>query len=418
MTETGLVDVVDDAQVSGASGWDRDHVMRTYSRQPVQFVRGEGSWLVGDDGRRYLDCLSGIAVCAVGHSHPRLVDAIQKQAAELIHVSNLYLTAPQARLARRLIELSDFERVFFCNSGAEANEAAIKLARKYGRSAGGDSKVQIVTAEKSFHGRTLAAVTATGQPKYSEPFAPLPPGFLHVPYNDPDALRAAVGAQTCAILLEPIQGEGGIHPADLGYMRLARELADQFGALLIVDEVQTGMGRTGKMWAYRHYGVLPDVMTLAKGLGGGVPIGACLARGVAAEVLQPGDHGSTFAGNPLATAAANAVLDILAEEGLVREAQRKGEALHAGIRRLGESFPELVGAPRGMGLMVGVAVRKPVARRIVARALEHGLVVNATSDDTLRLLPPLTITDAEIDEALVRLGRALADVEKEITDAV
>lgn len=401
----------------GAKSWDRDHVMRTYARQPVEFVRGEGSWLFDADGKRYLDCLSGIAVCAVGHSHPRFVEALRKQAGELVHVSNLYLTAPQAALARRLVELSDFERVFFCNSGAEANEAAIKLARKYGRSVGGDSKVEIVTARKSFHGRTLAAVTATGQPKYSEPFAPLPPGFVHVPFNDPDALRVAVGERTCAILLEPIQGEGGIHPADREYLGLARELADQYGALLMVDEVQTGMGRTGKMWAYRHYGVVPDVMTLAKGLGGGVPIGACLARGAAADVLQPGDHGSTFAGNPLAAAAAHAVLDILADEGLVPAAERKGDRFRDGIRRLQGTFPDIVGDPRGMGLMLGVAVLKPVARRIVAAALERGLVINATSDDTLRLLPPLTISDAEIDEALVRLGEALSDVVKEDTHA-
>ena len=392
--------------------WDRNHVMRTYARQPVRFERGEGAWLFDSEGKRYLDFLSGIAVCSVGHAHPVMVKALQRQAAELIHVSNLYLTAPQARLARRLVELSDFERVFFCNSGAEANEAAIKLARKFGRTTGGDSKTGIVTARGSFHGRTLAAVTATGQPKYSEPFAPLPAGFAYVPYNDVDALRAAVGPDTCAILLEPIQGEGGIHPATPEYLAAARELADRHGALLIMDEVQTGMGRTGKLWAYQRYGVIPDVLTSAKGLGGGVPIGACLARGAAADVLVPGDHGSTFAGNPLSAAAANAVLDILADERLCDNALRTGESLARALRALGERHPDTLGEPRGMGLMVGVAVKRPVARAIVAAALRHGLVINATSDDTLRLLPPLTIGPEEVDEAVARLDKAIRDVEE------
>ncbi|MFM7320743.1 MAG: aspartate aminotransferase family protein, partial [Armatimonadota bacterium] len=353
-------------ELDGVEAWDANHVMRTYARQPVRFERGEGAWLFDAAGERYLDFLSGIAVCSVGHSHPVLVRAVQRQAAQLIHVSNLYLTAPQALLARRLVELSDFERVFFCNSGAEANEAAIKLARKFGRTTGGVSKTGIVTARGSFHGRTLAAVTATGQPKYSEPFAPLPAGFTYVPFNDADALRAAVGPDTCAILLEPIQGEGGIRPADPDYLRTARELADTHGALLIFDEVQTGMGRTGRIWAYQRYGVVPDVLTSAKGLGGGVPIGACLARGAAAEVLVPGDHGSTFAGNPLAAAAANAVLDIIADERLCENAVRTGDTLFRGLRALSERHPETIGEPRGMGLMVGVEVKRPVARRIVA----------------------------------------------------
>lgn len=388
---------------SDARQWDRAHVMRTYARQEVEFVRGDGAHLYDAQGREYLDFLSGIAVCAVGHAHPTLTRAIQEQAATLLHVSNLYLTQPQARLARRLIELSDFERVFFCNSGAEANEAAIKIARKR-------SKGKIVTAKNSFHGRTLAAVTATGQPKYSEPFAPLPPGFVHVPFNDVAALAEQVDDTTAAILLEPIQGESGVWPATPEYLRAARELADRHGALLIFDEVQTGMGRTGRLWAYQRYGVVPDVMTLAKGLGGGVPIGACLARGAAAETLVPGDHGSTFAGNPLATAAANAVLDILADERLVENAEVIGAYLAEQIRGLSQRHPETIGAPRGMGLMVGIEVRRPVARQIVAAALARGLVINATGDDALRLLPPLIVGKADVDEAIRRLEAAIGDL--------
>jgi predicted acetylornithine/succinylornithine family transaminase len=289
-----------------AKTWDDAHVMTTYARQPVEFVRGEGTHLYDADGREYLDFLSGIAVCTVGHSHPVLTKALHDQAATLLHVSNLYLTEPQARLARRLVELSDFERVFFCNSGAEANEAALKIARKFGRTTGGEQKTGIVTATNSFHGRTIATVTATGQPKYSKDFAPLPAGFSYVPFNDIEALRDAVTHDTAAIMLEPIQGEGGIRMATREYLQAAREIADAHGALLIFDEVQTGVGRTGNLWAYQRSGVVPDVMTLAKGLGGGVPIGACLARGAAAETLKPGDHGSTFAGNPLAAAAGNA----------------------------------------------------------------------------------------------------------------
>ena len=394
-----------------AKAWDTAHVMTTYTRQPVEFVRGEGSYLIDAAGKRYLDLLSGIAVCSVGHSHPYLTRALQEQAATLLHVSNLYLTEPQARLARRLVELSDFERVFFCNSGAEANEAAIKIARKFGRSRGGDDKTEILSARNSFHGRTLATVTATGQPKYSEPFAPLPPNFTHVPFNDVTALRAAVTDKTAAILLEPIQGEGGILPADAEYLRAARELADRFDALLIFDEVQTGMGRTGRLWAYQNYGVVPDVMTLAKGLGGGIPIGACLARGVAAETFKPGDHGSTFAGNPLAATAANAVLDILADDDLAGNARRIGELFEKRISELSAKYPTVVGPVRGMGLMLGVQLRKPIAREIVAAALSQGLILNAIGDSTLRLLPPLTISAGEVESGIALLEKAIQSVE-------
>ena len=398
MTET----IQNTETMSDAARWDTDHVMTTYSRQPAEFVRGEGSYLFDLAENKYLDLLAGIAVCSVGHSHPYLTKAIQEQAATLIHTSNIYLTQPQAKLARRLVELSHFERVFFCNSGAEAIEASIKLARKYGRGIS-ENKIRFVSANNSFHGRTLAAVTATGQPKYHDPFAPLPQGFDYVPFNDLAALESVVTEETCAILLEPIQGEGGIRPATPEYLKKARELADKHGALLIFDEVQTGVGRTGRLWAYQNYGVVPDVMTLAKGLGGGVPIGACLARGVAAETLKPGDHGSTFAGNPLATAAANAVLDILADERLCENALLIGQKLWLGFLALGDKFPEVVGAPRGMGLMLGLEIIPPVAREIVKFGLAHGLVLNATDDHTLRFVPPLTLSAFEADEALIRL---------------
>ncbi len=398
---------------SAAQTWDRAHVMTTYARQPVEFVRGEGATLYDADGKAYLDFLSGIAVCSVGHCHPYLTRALQAQAATLLHVSNLYLTEGQARLARRLVELSDMERVFFCNSGAEANEAAIKLARKYGRTTGGDAKTNIVTALQSFHGRTLAAVTATGQPKYSAPFAPLPGGFSYVPFNDLDALEAAVTDETCAIMLEPIQGEGGVRSATREYLEAARRIADRHKALLIFDEVQTGMGRTGSLWAYQQYGVVPDVMTLAKGLGGGVPIGACLACGVAAETLKPGDHGSTFAGNPLAAAAANAVLDILADERLTENARCVGAYITDRVAEMAAQLPDVVGPVRGMGLMLAIPIAPPIARRIVADCLANGLVVNATDDHTIRLLPPLTITERDADRAIMILQNVITAIVSE-----
>ena len=395
---------------TSAKQWDAAHVMTTYSRQPAEFVRGDGVRLFDTDGREYLDFLAGIAVCSVGHNHPYLTRAIQTQAAQLLHVSNIYLTENQARLARRLVELSDFERVFFANSGAEANEAAIKLARKWGRTTGGDNKTNIVTAQNSFHGRTLATITATGQPKYSAAFAPLPAGFDYVPFNNIAALTEAVNENTCAILLEPIQGEGGVIPASPAYLHAARALADKSGALLLFDEVQTGMGRVGKLWAYQRYGVVPDVLTSAKGLGGGIPIGACLARGAAADVLQPGDHGSTFGGNPLSCAAANAVLDIIADENLLANARKIGTFLTQKLADLHARHPDLVGQARGMGLMLGVELQKPIARKVVAAALERGLILNATSDTTLRFLPPLILSEADANAGMTLLESALASV--------
>ncbi len=398
-TQTGQIAPAVDAAAVRAQ--DKAHVMHTYARLPVTFVRGQGARLWDAEGREYLDFLAGIAVNGVGHCHPALVKAIQEQAATLIHTSNLYHTAPQALLAQKLAEISDFSRVFFCNSGAEANEAAIKIARKHGKQVGGDSKYHLITAQNSFHGRTLATVTATGQPKYQAPFTPLVPGFSHVPFNDIEALEAAVTEDTCAVMLEPIRGEGGVYLAHRPYLEAARRICDKVGALLIFDEVQTGVGRTGKWWAYQHYDVVPDMMTLAKSLGGGVPIGACLARGAATETLVPGDHGSTFAGSPLAASAALAVLQTIESEHLLANAHAMGEYF---IHRLGE--PALRGKIkdiRGMGLMVGVTLTTPDAKRVQAEALERGLIINAIGDDILRFLPPLIITQSDIDQAMTVL---------------
>ena len=401
--DTGhIAPAVDAAEIMAL---DDANIMHTYARLPVTFVRGLGATLWDADGKEYLDYLAGIAVNGVGHCHPRVVQAIQEQAATLIHTSNLYHTVPQARLAAKLVSISEFERVFFCNSGAEANEAAIKIARKHGKVMGGEGKFGIVTANRSFHGRTLATVTATAQPKYQAPFTPLPAGFHYVPYNDIAALEAAVTDQTCAVLLEPIQGEGGVYPAHKPYLEAARALCDKHGALLMFDEVQTGVGRTGRWWAYEHYGVVPDVMTLAKSLGGGVPIGACLARGAAAETLVPGDHGSTFAGNPLAARAALAVLETVEEEHLLANAHAMGEYL---VHRLNEPvLRDKIADIRAVGLMIGVELREPIAKRVQKDALERGLILNAIGDTVLRLLPPLIITQADIDRAMEILKAVL-----------
>lgn len=402
-TDTGqIAPAVDAGEITAL---DDAHVMHTYARLPVTFVRGLGARLWDADGKEYLDFLAGIAVNGVGHCHPRVVAAIQEQAATLIHTSNLYHTVPQARLAAKLTEISDMERVFFCNSGAEANEAALKIARKHGKVVGGEGKFGVVTAHRSFHGRTLATVTATAQPKYQAPFTPLPAGFSYVPFNDIAALEAAVSEDTCAVLLEPIQGEGGVFPADRAYLEAARLLCDKHNALLIFDEVQTGVGRTGHWWAYQHYGVVPDVMTLAKSLGGGVPIGACLARGAAAETLVPGDHGSTFAGNPLAARAALAVLETVEEEHLLANAHAMGEYF---MRRLGDpSLRSKIAEVRGLGLMIGVELSRPDAKRVLADALARGLIVNAVGDHILRFLPPLIVTRDDIDRAMEVLTAVL-----------
>ncbi|HYI98080.1 MAG TPA: acetylornithine/succinylornithine family transaminase [Thermoleophilaceae bacterium] len=368
-------------------------VIGTYARNPVEFVRGEGTRLWDDAGNEYLDFLAGISVVQIGHCHPQLVNAVCEQAARLMHVGNLFYTAPGIELAQRLSERALGGKAFLCNSGAEAIECALKLARR--RKAGGD----FVVLEHGFHGRTMGALSATPQEAKQAPFAPLVPGFGAVPRNDAKALTDAVTDRTAAVLLEPIQGESGIHPIDEEVLAAARAACDAHDALLIFDEIQCGMGRTGDFWAWQDSGVRPDVMTVAKGLGGGLPIGACLTTPEQADVLQPGDHGSTFAGGPVVTAAAHAVLDVVDAEDFLQAVRAKGERLQTGVASLGLQV-------RGRGLMVGFYVDEAPA--VAARLLtEQRLVVHATGPDTIRLLPPLTVSDAEIDTAVERIGAAL-----------
>src|SRR5712692_8770128 len=367
------------------------YLMQVGRRLPVTFVRGQGCLVYDDAGNEYLDLVAGIAVNLLGHAHTEVAGAVATQAKTLIHTSNLYFTQPQVELARRLVELSFPSRVFFCNSGAEANEAAIKIARKWGaRNRAGAP--QIITTLGSFHGRTLATITAGGQPKYSDPFKPLPEGFVHVPYNDPDAIQGATSARTVAVMLEPVMGEIGVVPAKPGYLEGVRRWCDDQGLLLILDEVQTGLGRTGRWFAHQHHGITPDVMTLAKGLGGGVPIGACLAA-PKADVFEPGDHGSTFGGNPLACAAALAVLTVIERDGLVGHAAEMGEHLGQLLNGLGAQ------ESRGLGLMRAVEFEEPRAKPFQQACLDAGLVVNAVDDHIVRFVPPLIITAAEIDRA-------------------
>lgn len=391
--------------------WDAQYVMHTYARLPLVFVRGEGARLWDADGKEYLDFLAGIAVDSLGHCHPNVVQAIQKQAATLIHTSNLYFTAPQAQLAKKLCEISGMEKVFFCNSGAEANEAALKIARKHGKKAESDGKFKIVTATGSFHGRTMATVTATAQPKYQDPFRPLVPGFEYVPFNDVDALAKLITDETCAVMLEPIQGESGINVATTEFLQAARELCDRVGALLILDEVQSGVGRTGRWWAHEGSGITPDIITVAKGLGGGVPIGCCLARGEAAVTLVPGDHGSTFAGNPLAASAALAVIETIEQDKLRDNANRVGAYFMDRLRN--SAFAGALTDVRGQGLMVGAQIGQPVAKGIAGEALKRGLVLNAVGDHILRFLPPLVVTERDVDEAVDILVQAFAVVLEE-----
>jgi predicted acetylornithine/succinylornithine family transaminase len=367
------------------------YLMQTGRRLPVTFVRGRGCLVYDDAGREYLDLVAGIAVNLLGHSHPDVVAAVSKQAGELIHTSNLYFTQPQVELAQRLVELSFPSRVFLCNSGAEANEAAIKIARKWG-ARNRDGAFEIITTTGSFHGRTLATVTAGGQPRYSDPFKPLPGGFLHVAYNDIDAIESATTDKTVAVMLEPVMGEIGIVPAAPGYLKRVREWCDKKNLLLILDEVQTGLGRTGRWFAHQHAGITPDVMTLAKGLGGGIPIGACLANS-RADVFEPGDHGSTFGGNPLACAAAATVLQVIGRDGLVGHAAEMGELLNASIGDLGAK------EVRGVGLMQAFEFEEAKAKPFQQACLEAGLIVNAVDDHSIRLVPPLIITAKEIDRA-------------------
>ena len=378
---------------------EHQYLMGTFKRLPVTFVEGRGVTVRDTEGREYIDMVAGIAVNALGHAHPAVAQALADQAGRLIHTSNLYYSEPQVALAGKLVQLSFPSRVFFANSGAEANEAAIKLARKWGK-VRGDGAFEIITTDGSFHGRTLATVTAGGKETYSTPFAPLPPGFVHVPYGDLTAVQAATGKDTVAVMLEPIMGEVGVIPPPAGYLEGVRAWCDECDLLLILDEIQTGIGRTGRWFAHQHHGILPDVMTLAKALGGGVPIGACLAA-PRADVFEPGDHGSTFGGNPLACAAGVAVLRTMEEEGLVGHAAEMGELLHASLHEL-----KGVTQVRGRGLMQAFVLEQPVAKDFQSRCLAEGVIVNAVDDETVRLVPPLVISADEIERAVAAMKRA------------
>ncbi|MEK7273181.1 MAG: acetylornithine transaminase [Nitrospirota bacterium] len=378
------------------------YLMQTYARQPISIVRGRGAKVYDMEGREYIDFVGGIAVNILGHGHPDLVQAIQRQAAQLIHVSNLYYTEPQVRLAQMLVDHSCADRVFFCNSGAEANEAAIKLARRYGHEKHGANRFEIITMKNSFHGRTMATLTATGQEKVQKGFEPLVPGFVYAPFNDFAALESLVTDKTTAIMLEPIQGEGGVHVADQAYLKNLRELCTQKDILLIFDEVQTGMGRTGTLFAYEQLGVEPDIMTLAKGLGGGMPIGACLAKDAVAAVFTAGTHASTFGGNPLACAAGLAVCRILIEGRVLEQARRMGDYLAKGLADFKDRH-RAVRDVRGLGLLQGLEVEID-AKAVVADCLTRGVLVNATSERVLRFVPPLIIAQAEIDRVLETLS--------------
>jgi acetylornithine/N-succinyldiaminopimelate aminotransferase len=382
------------------------YLMQTYARWPLAIARGRGCKVYDMEGREYLDFVGGIAVNVLGHCHPDLVAAIQKQAQQLLHTSNLYYTEPQVNLAKALVARSFADRAFFCNSGAEANEAAIKLARRYAHQKYGPDRFEIITMQQSFHGRTMATLTATGQEKVQKGFEPLLPGFVTVPFNDFPAVERAMTPATAAVLLEPVQGEGGVRVADRAYLQALRDLCRQRDILLIFDEVQTGMGRTGTLFAYEQLGVEPDVMTLAKGLGGGVPIGACLATDAVAAAFTPGTHASTFGGNPLACAAALAVLRVLVEGRVLEHGRQMGDYLAKGLTDLKERLP-IVKDARGLGLLQGLELTvdgKPVA----ADCLAQGILINCTMDRVLRFIPPLIITQRDIDRLLETLSSALA----------
>ncbi len=381
-------------------------LMETYNRLPVTFARGQGVWLTDTDGKRYLDAVAGIAVCSLGHAHPAVTQALCEQAGKLVHTSNLYAIAHQQQLGEQLVQLAGMDRVFFANSGAEANEAAIKLARLHGRKKE-VTKPTIVVMDSSFHGRTMATLTATGNRKVQAGFEPLVPGFVRVPYGDMQALEtaAANNPDIVAVLVEPIQGEGGVKIPPLDYLQKIRALCDAQDWLMMLDEIQTGMGRTGKMFAFQHAGITPDVMTLAKALGNGVPIGACLAKGEAAELFGPGNHGSTFGGNPLACAAALSVLKTMTETRLWEQADRLGEHLLAGFN---SSLAQQAGVTeiRGVGAMIGIELDRPCGE-LVGRALAQGLLINVTADTVVRLLPPLVMNTEEADQLIRELSQLI-----------
>ncbi|WP_339075008.1 acetylornithine transaminase [Teredinibacter turnerae] len=367
-------------------------LMNTYGERTTTLVKGDGAYLWDSEGNRYLDALSGIAVCGLGYNHPAVTRAIAEQAEKLIHCSNLYLIEPQQALGQMLVDTSGMEKVFFSNSGAEANEAALKIARKFGQQKG-ISHPHVITADRSFHGRTMATLSATGNTKVKQGFEPLVEGFSHVPYNDVDAIKAAATTSTVAIMVEPVQGEGGVNVPAPDYLNALRELCDSNDWLLILDEIQTGNGRTGRFFAYQHNNILPDVVTTAKGLGNGVPIGACLARGKAAEILQPGNHGSTFGGNPLVCNAGLAATKTLLEQDLMARAAALGEMMLTQFRETLSDVACVVDI-RGKGLMIGIELDQPCGD-LVAQAKQKGVLINVTAGNTIRLLPPLIISDEQ-----------------------
>lgn len=402
------------ASNSGPAKGPSPAVMGTYARQNVVFAKGEGAWLETETGERYLDFASGIAVNALGHAHPRLVAALTEQAGKLWHTSNLYRVAGQEKLAARLVASTFADKVFFCNSGAEACEGAIKAARRYHFVTGHPERWRIVTCLGSFHGRTLATLAAAGNPKYLEGFGPEAPGFDHVPYGDLEAVEAAIGPETAAVMIEPVQGEGGVNVGSSDYLKGLRALCDEAGILLVLDEVQTGVGRSGKLFSHEWAGITPDIMAVAKGIGGGFPLGAVLATEAAAAGLTPGTHGSTFGGNPLATAVGDALLEVVLEPGFLEAVQQKALRLRQSLARLQDQFPDLVLDVRGQGLLTGIKLAVAPAEVVAAALAERVLVVGA-GDNVVRVLPPLIVADHEISEGVERLSRALTHVSKSKT---
>jgi acetylornithine/N-succinyldiaminopimelate aminotransferase len=380
-------------------------LLPNYARAELAFERGEGAWLWTVDGRRFLDFGSGIATASLGHGHPHLSKAIAEQAAKVMHVSNLYRIPGAERLAQRLVDATFADSVFFCNSGAEANEGMIKMMRRAMFDAGKPERFRFVVFEGAFHGRTLATLAATGNAKYLEGFGPVVEGFDQVPFNNMNAVRNAIGPATAGIIVEPIQGEGGVRPADMQFLRDLRAVCDEYGLILGMDEVQSGMGRTGKLFAHEWAGIVPDVMSAAKGIGGGFPLGAVLATEKFAKALKPGTHGTTFGGNPLACAAGNAVLDVILAPGFLEDVERKGRKLRAEMDKLAREFPQVYEDARGMGLLQGLKCVLPQAE-VQAACVAEGLMAITAGENVLRLAPPLVITDADLDEAMAMLRRA------------
>jgi predicted acetylornithine/succinylornithine family transaminase len=382
-----------------------EYIINTYGERPISIVRGEGAYVWDAEGKKYLDFVAGIATNNVGHCHPRVVDAIVAQARKLIHVSNLYYIEPQVKLAKRLVELSCADKCFFCNSGAEANEAAIKLARKYSKEKLGESKYEIITMLKSFHGRTMTTITATGQEKYHKGFEPMSPGFRYVPFNNLEALENAITENTCAVMVEPIQAEGGINVPDDNYLSELRKLCDNKNLLLIFDEVQTAMGRLGKIFGYQVYGVEPDIITMAKALGGGVPIGCMMTKSNIAESLTPGSHASTFGGNPLVCSAALASLNTIVDERLAENAEDMGAYLKEKLHNLKEKY-SIIKEIRGRGLLIGMELNVE-GKELVNKCMEDGLILNCIGTNVIRFAPPLIITKEQVDQALPALEKSL-----------